>query len=585
MRVASYPLLEPSRPALLEVNHLSKRKVRSSISPGYPRAMISDDRGLPENFQRTPQESGSAEQSFHFVEPQHGRNRPSQERRDVRSFVMQRARRTNPWSTSKRIRAGSNEKTKLESGEASATMASENPPRAKSTSKRGKRKEQTTATTAIATTSQIGSMVGWQGTSNETPWRTHSPQIGVEGLPTAGPAMNAICSLPIYPIEMDARSFLLVEHFILTLSHQAIPVDVRHQSDVMRTQWLALALKHRAFMHSLLATAALHAYTLGKAAYYDIIHHKAQAVREINSNIRDPVASIDDGNIAAVFSLLCVEDSVLLPNMIQNSDEQAHATKQREVHFNGLLRMIELRGGIRALEPYSCLQSLIVRYVAVNAIASFNDPYISIPYDIISPFDRRQLESSQMFTGCLNLGINEDLLPLIESTETLTTDLATWLDDPQAEAEPIRLQTRASVLQVHLLRWTLNNSSIVLSHVEMTLAIAALMFLVLLFESGNPPGNVILQYNAVAHLKAHLLQTHPNDWVAAPELRYWVVVIGTIASQGLPELDWFLDRKVETSIELGITNVEESLHHMKHILWVDRQLSPFIVQLWDYLHN
>ena len=144
------------------------------------------------------------------------------------------------------------------------------------------------------------------------------------------------------------------------LAHEAIAVDIRRQSNVLKTQWFALAMTHRAFMHSLLATAAMHAYAVGKATYYDIVHHKSLAVQEININLSDPKSSIGDGNIAAVFSLLCVEESMLLPFMEQEGDGPAMAKAQRLIHVSGMKRMIELRGGLSSLQMNKCLQALII---------------------------------------------------------------------------------------------------------------------------------------------------------------------------------------------------------------------------------
>ena len=116
-------------------------------------------------------------------------------------------------------------------------------------------------------------------------------------------------------------------------------------------------------MHSLLATAAMHAYTVGKASYHDIVHHKSLAVEEININLSDPISSIDDGNIAAVFCLLCVEESMLLPIMAHEGEGQGMASTKRLVHVSGMKRMIELRGGLSAFGMNQCLQALIIWYI------------------------------------------------------------------------------------------------------------------------------------------------------------------------------------------------------------------------------
>jgi hypothetical protein len=67
------------------------------------------------------------------------------------------------------------------------------------------------------------------------------------------------------------------------MSPGTIAVDIRHKSNLIRTDWFGTALNSRAFMHSLLCAAALHLYIVGKGSYFSIVYHKAQAVTAINA--------------------------------------------------------------------------------------------------------------------------------------------------------------------------------------------------------------------------------------------------------------------------------------------------------------
>lgn len=139
-----------------------------------------------------------------------------------------------------------------------------------------------------------------------------------------------------------------------------IPVDVRRQSDVMSTVWTAAAMKHTAFLHSLLCAAALYRYSLGQGSYFGVAYHKAKAIAEINASLSNPITGLSDENIGAVFMLLCVEMGT--PKSERENESQEDEVDQVMVHLNGLRRMVDLRGGLGCLQSNRCLESFILRY-------------------------------------------------------------------------------------------------------------------------------------------------------------------------------------------------------------------------------
>jgi hypothetical protein len=145
-----------------------------------------------------------------------------------------------------------------------------------------------------------------------------------------------------------------------------IAVDIRHKSDLMRSDWFGTAMSNPGFMHSLLCTAALHLYVVGRGSIDTIFHHKAQAIASINYAISnpDPNLRISDANIGAVFNMLCVEESLLLPFFRQETSEEEQLNK-REIHLNGLRRMVQLRGGLTAITSNRILQAFILWCVTI----------------------------------------------------------------------------------------------------------------------------------------------------------------------------------------------------------------------------
>jgi hypothetical protein len=118
-------------------------------------------------------------------------------------------------------------------------------------------------------------------------------------------------------------------------------------------------------MHSLLCTAALHLYMVGRGSIETILYHRAQAISAINAAISNPHvnAGLSDANIGAVFNLLTVEESLQIPLFVQESLEEEQPN-QRAIHENGLKRMVQLRGGLTAMSSNRILQAFMLWCVA-----------------------------------------------------------------------------------------------------------------------------------------------------------------------------------------------------------------------------
>jgi hypothetical protein len=140
-----------------------------------------------------------------------------------------------------------------------------------------------------------------------------------------------------------------------------IAVDIRHRSTLMKSDWFGTAISNPGFMHSLLCTAALHSYIVGKGSLETILHHRAQAIAAVNAAISHPDASIgiSDANIGAVFNLLTVEEGLMSSFFDQERLDEDQPT-QRAIHMNGLRRMLHLRGGLMEIKSNRILQAFIL---------------------------------------------------------------------------------------------------------------------------------------------------------------------------------------------------------------------------------
>lgn len=140
-----------------------------------------------------------------------------------------------------------------------------------------------------------------------------------------------------------------------------IAVDIRNTSQLMRSQWFGAAQIDQGFMHSLLSTIALHRHVFGRGPVETVLYHRARAIESVHSALANPDKSvgISDANIGAVFNLLSVEESLASP-WFASLRPQGDNPNQREIHLKGLLRMIELRGGLMSMNSNRMLQAFIL---------------------------------------------------------------------------------------------------------------------------------------------------------------------------------------------------------------------------------
>ncbi len=85
----------------------------------------------------------------------------------------------------------------------------------------------------------------------------------------------------------------------------------------------------------------------------------------VQKSLADPQKAVSDENIAAVFSLLCLEESLFLPQFSSRPELQPDLAVLLS-HTKGLAEMVRLRGGIHGLSSSRFLQHLIIRYICFH---------------------------------------------------------------------------------------------------------------------------------------------------------------------------------------------------------------------------
>ncbi|KAF2756642.1 hypothetical protein EJ05DRAFT_71160 [Pseudovirgaria hyperparasitica] len=541
-------------------------------------------------------------QDFLFVDSSSANPRQKSYRgnRSVRSHVMQRARKERPWSTSRQtIKRGvarlSPEATR------SLVVVTIDQTRQNLIQERTLKKEDSQRSHDGNTGVYDGSVrhrSSFPCSMCQSPdcipglrfcARCHDRSSGVAPRSHFDTALDPFDTLPV-SLTSEVRG--LWQYFFNNMCPQGIiPMDIRHQSNILSAECFPAALVSPVFMHGLLCSTALHRYVMGKGSFDSVIYHRQATVSEINSNLNDSELSISDGTIGAVFFLLSVEESMLgLPKLRRIRNQSPDEPNEQVMHMNGLQRMIALRGGLGALTTTRFVQSMILWHVTARAITSFEPPYISPlskKTEALIPLARSVSSSSislLMKDDLQRLRIDDVLIDYVDDIAVLSIRISSWLSGETHVFDPLELQNQASLLECSLLHW---QNAVTRNALDTTICLGLLAFVV---KSSEPKRSMApIQYKAIKKLREALTKVSIATWSAAPGVLIWVLNVAILCTQTTtePTTDhfWFLQRAAEVYRSYHIDSEELLLTCLHSYPWVDYEIDEVIRRKWVYANS
>ncbi|KAF2707480.1 hypothetical protein K504DRAFT_457974 [Pleomassaria siparia CBS 279.74] len=548
-------------------------------------------RNAAKEQQRTSPPTAPVQQDFLFVDVSKSAKSYRQGRRNARSFVMQKARRERPWSTSKNVA-----KQRRSPGSTSpATVGTPDLSHMPNT----------------PTPSPPGATVGTECFTFVDP--NNYPLVKQEicsdchifrcrpghafchtclqispPLPAEDPDTSLFDPFGTVSVDMDRGVTELLRHFVTKMAPVTIAVDFRRKSDLMSSIWFRTAQSNAGFMHSLLCTAALHRYISGRGSMDTIYFHKAKAIAAINTAISSPDQrlAISDANIGAVFNLLSVEESLSSPYFDQERQDEDNPG-QRQIHLDGLRKMVQMRGGLMAINSNRILQAFILWHSTAHAIASFEAPYLpTIDHISFESFPRhppgyRPNISNHLIDYCRKARINESLTILVEQALILIADLNVWFGDSESPFDPLNIQNFSCVLECLSMQWLRDNENLI-SPLEDALCVALLIFTVRTTEALQGGSSIhLLHFIASKKLEKALNATSRSEWNPCPELLLWILSIGAISAEGSAESSWFVYQASLACSEFGIRTAAALLGRLHLCGWVSFKLDEAARHLWE----
>ncbi|KAJ8131730.1 hypothetical protein O1611_g1896 [Lasiodiplodia mahajangana] len=140
-----------------------------------------------------------------------------------------------------------------------------------------------------------------------------------------------------FPVRFTSKHHRLLHHWLSTFAGMMFSMH-RTMFNPMRDVWFPLDLSNAASFNAIMAHSAAHlARMQGFPVSNDAVQFKVEAVGIVQSWARDPELALSDDTIAAILRLLSFE------RYWGSEDEW-------RIHHNGLLQIIDARGGIATLQ-------------------------------------------------------------------------------------------------------------------------------------------------------------------------------------------------------------------------------------------
>ncbi|KAM0664467.1 hypothetical protein ACQRIT_001633 [Beauveria bassiana] len=235
--------------------------------------------------------------------------------------------------------------------------------------------------------------------SSRSPKRAPEPPKEPPGIPTQVlSGMNMVlgnCRLDPFdqfPVKLTAQHHKLMMHWLTMYANMTFGESVKAKFNPLRDVFFPLDLSNAAAFNAVMAQSAAHlARMQGRMRLTEALHFKAEAIRILSEWMADEKMAMSDDVLAAISRILAYE-------------RYWGTEAEWLVHRAGLQRLIDQRGGIRALQSNWRLE-LTIYLISIMSKPSWFD----------SSNQLWEISDSSISTGLHPLFGSEDALPRIRS--------------------------------------------------------------------------------------------------------------------------------------------------------------------------
>ncbi|MCJ1431853.1 hypothetical protein MMC27_001208 [Xylographa pallens] len=335
----------------------------------------------------------------------------------------------------------------------------------------------------------------------------------------------------VMPWSMSTRTWALIyDFFTARESVSALMLNIRKE-------WYALAVHDQAmFLGALSHYAGSYSLHRTQGDPTESLAYRTRAIQIINDRLKHPDSYFSNGTIGAVASLASYEAT-------------NGSRKSAQVHLNGLLYMINARGGLLHAAFPTALQSLVLWADLTSANALGCGPRImpfgTFPGDILSLDSRSPTQAIRLEVLAKPsdiLFLKDDIVAALSELRLLTTILYLQYVPSVKGIGETSYSDRIYLVQRRL-TYLSNNCQSGTADIHTTVCIAGLIYLVSVLRDVGFHPQIIA--TLVSKLKACMEQSWRNlsrlviD-IEVAKMTLWTLVIGGAAAMGKCERVWFV---------------------------------------------
>ncbi|KAM3511226.1 hypothetical protein MY11210_005095 [Beauveria gryllotalpidicola] len=215
-----------------------------------------------------------------------------------------------------------------------------------------------------------------------------------------------------FPVKLTAQHHKLIMHWLTMYATMTFGDGLKAKFNPLRDVFFPLDLSNAAAFNAVMAQSAAHlARMQARMRLTEALQFKAEAIRILSEWMADEKMALSDDVLAAISRILAYE--VIFPKRSLQSEFTLIITALKRywgteaewlVHRAGLQRLIDQRGGVRALQNNWRLE-LTIYLISIMSKPSWFD----------SSNQLWEISDSSMLTGLHPLFGSEDALPRIRS--------------------------------------------------------------------------------------------------------------------------------------------------------------------------
>ncbi|PCG99393.1 Protein of unknown function DUF3468 [Penicillium occitanis (nom. inval.)] len=359
-------------------------------------------------------------------------------------------------------------------------------------------------------------------------------------------------------VKMTGSMNIYFHHFRIHTIAACYPVDATRMS----IWWWQKAITQPALLQALLFLTAGHQATLEssngvsspvtKKSMQDSLHLRGDTLKTLNNIMQDPLRAVAESTVLVVASLVAIE--------AVDANIEAH-----NAHMKGLKRLIQLMGGLDTLDHMTLSK---IYQSDVKSAALYNSRPV---FPISSRWRSEIIQDSRLFLARDELDTPKDLASLgitifsslwyIKLDRTMKTFLQVirrlifyyeYVQRNPASVMPtdndLFLVAEHQLLSAGYIR---TDPTDINEPLRLTLLVY-LNLRVWHFQSFPFMEYVVESLRQSLNLSYSYLQTE------TPELLLWILVLGSLGSQGYKCHRWYLNRLIEITDRLGLRKWEEA---------------------------